>query len=282
MAQALIAQHQLTVRTACQLAQVSETCYRYTPKNNEINQMLTAQLHEIISTPNQERWGFQMCYLHLRVGRGMPYNRKRLWRLYTLAQLQLKTTRHQRIIRAVPDKLSPPSQPNAVLSIDFMHEQLDDGRSVRILNVSDDHNREALINEAAHSIPAQRLTQMLDRLIEWNGAPKAIRSDNGPEFISEHYTEWAKRKGILLWYTQPGNPQQNAYIERYNRTLRNELLNRHQFKSIEHLQEQLTEYIWCYNNHRPHSALGGHTPIRYLQNQAEQRKKQKLPSQMVH
>ena len=248
MAQSFIDAHQLSVHSACQLAQISETCYRYQPKNNEINQMLTAKLIQTINTPHQERWGFQICFDHLRVGCGLKYNRKRYWRLYAKAQLQLPTTKHQRIKRPAPDKLMQPEQPNTVLSIDFMHEQLHDGRSVRILNVTDDHNREALINEAAHSIPAQRLTQMLDRLIEWNGTPQYIRSDNGPEFISEHYAKWAKRNGIKLLFTQRGNPQQNAYIERYNRTLRQELLNQHQFKSIEHLQEQLTDYIWCYNN----------------------------------
>ena len=273
MAQTFIDEHQLSVRSACQLAQISETCYRYQPKNNEINQMLTAKLIQTINTPHQERWGFQMCFDHLRTGCGHKYNRKRYWRLYQQAQLQLTVKKHQRIQRAQPEPLMQPEQPNTVLSIDFMHEQLHDGRSVRILNVTDDYNREALINEAAHSIPAQRLTQMLDRLIEWNGTPQYIRSDNGPEFISKHYANWARQRGITLLFTQPGNPQQNAYIERYNRTLRQELLNQHQFKSIEHLQEQLTDYIWCYNHNRPHSALGGQTPKRYRQEQQSSNKR---------
>jgi putative transposase len=281
MAQQLKDQHALTIRAACNLAQVSETCFRYTSKNDEVNQMLTAKLIEITNTVHQENWGFKMCYQHIRINCGLRYNRKRILRLYRLAQLQKQVKKRIRITREAPAKLTPPSQPNAVLSIDFMHDQLTDGRSVRILNVTDDHNREALLNEAAHSIPATRLTRMLDQLFEWNGTPKVIRSDNGPEFISGHYIAWAKRKGITLWYTQPGNPQQNAYIERYNRTLRQDLLDRHQFTSIEHMNDLLTDYIWCYNHNRPHSALGGEPPIRYRQKQQAQRER-KAHSITVH
>ena len=113
-------------------------------------------------------------------------------------------------------------QPSLV--VDFMHDQLADGRTIRTFNVLDDHNREALLAEINFSMPAQAVTNYLDRLIEWRGLPKIIHSDNGPEFISTHFKCWAERLGIVLMYIQPGNPQQNAYVERFNRTMPYEYL----------------------------------------------------------
>jgi putative transposase len=138
---------------------------------------------------------------------------------------------------------------------------LADGRTIRTFNVLDDHNREGLLAEINFSMPAQAVTDYLDRLIEWRGLPKIIRSDNGPEFISTHFKGWAERRGIVLMYIQPGNPQQNAYVERFNRTMRYELLNQCLFDSIEHAQIEATQWLWCYNRHRPHMALGGKTPF---------------------
>ena len=103
-----------------------------------------------------------------------------------------------------------------------MYDNLSDGRSIRSCNVIDDHNREGLLAEINFTIPAVTLTRYLDQLIEWRGKPQFIRSDNGPEFISQHYQQWAQRKGITLIDIQPGKPQQNAYIERFNRTMRDE------------------------------------------------------------
>ena len=104
--------------------------------------------------------------------------------------------------------------------MDFMHDQLADGRSYRLFNVLDDFHREGLIIEADLSVPVGRVVRALDQLIEWRGAPAVIRCDNGPEYISETVQQWAKGRGIHLDFIQPGQPQQNAYIERYNRTVR--------------------------------------------------------------
>ena len=104
--------------------------------------------------------------------------------------------------------------------MDFMRDQLADGRSFRVINLIDDFNREALSTEIDLSLPAERLVRALDQLIEWRGKPQAIRSDNGPEFINAKFTGWAEKQGIRLEYIKPGNPQQNAYVERYNRTIR--------------------------------------------------------------
>lgn len=261
MAHAATQQHPISIRSACQLFSISLTCYYYQAKHIEENADIARLLHDIVNTPHQERWGFRLCFDHIRNVLGLNYNHKRVHRIYVQERLNLRTTRHQRIQRDAPAPLSTPSAPNAVLSIDFMHDQLKDGRSVRVLNVLDDFNREALIAEMDFSIPARKLTHYLDRLFEWRGLPQVIRSDNGPEFISDHYRTWAAERGIKLWYTQPGNPQQNAFIERFNRTMREGLLTPHLFSSLDDLQHLATEWLWCYNNRRPHIANGRITPV---------------------
>jgi putative transposase len=126
--------------------------------------------------------------------------------------------------------------------------------------VLDDYNREGLGIEVDRSLPVFQVIRALDQIIEWRGKPKAIRCDNGPEYISKQLMAWAKKHRIQLYCIQPGNPQQNAYMERFNRTVRHEWLNQHLFKSIAHAQETGTQWLWCYNNERSHSALGGFIP----------------------
>src|SRR5690606_33363554 len=121
-------------------------------------------------------------------------------------------------------------------SMDFMHDQLADGRSFRLLNVIDDFNRERLGIEVDLSLPAERVIRSLEQIIKWRGKPKAIRCDNGPEYISGALQAWAERRGIRLHYIEPGKPQQNAYVERFNRTVRYDWLAQYLFESIEEVQ----------------------------------------------
>ena len=145
-----------------------------------------------------------------------------------------------------------------------MADRLGDGRAFRLLNVLDDFNREGLGIEVDFSLPAERVVRTLNQIIEWRGAPKAIRVDNGPEYISGRLMEWAEDKGITLTYIQPGKPQQNAYVERYNRTVRHEWLDLHIFETIEEVQNIATEWLWTYNNERPNMGIGGITPAMKL------------------
>ena len=138
-----------------------------------------------------------------------------------------------------------------------MHDQLSDGRNYRLFNVIDDYRREGLAIEAGFSLPASRVMRTLDRLLEWQSKPIAIRCDNGPEFISHEFTNWAKQYGIRIDYIQPGNPQQNAYIERHNRTIRYSWVSKHIFDSLEDVQDYATNWLWFYNHERPHKANGG-------------------------
>jgi putative transposase len=202
--------------------------------------------------------------LYLRNVQGLGYNHKRVYRIYRELELNLRIKPRRGLKCAKPDPLAVPRQINTVWSIDFMHDALADGRAFRTFNVLDDYNREGLGIEVDLSLPAPRITRVLDQIIEWRGKPKAIRSDNGSEMRSAEFQTWAQKCGIQLLFIQPGKPTQNAYVERFNRTVRHEWLDEHLFESIDHAQRTATDWLWRYNNERPHMALGGITPNQKL------------------
>lgn len=120
--------------------------------------------------------------------------------------------------------------------MDFMHDQLSDGRSYRLFNVLDNFNREARAIDIDLSLPSERVVRALVQIIEWRDKPQVIRSDHGPEYIGGTFIAWAERRGIRLDHSLPGNPQQNAYIERYNLTVRYDWLSHYLFESIEEVR----------------------------------------------
>ena len=132
---------------------------------------------------------------------------------------------------------------NQTWSMDFMHDQLGDGRSFRAFNVIDDFNPEGLGIEIDFSLPTEPVIRALDQIIEWRGKPGAIRSDNGPEYIGHKLAESSKKHIITLLFIQPGNPQQNAYVERYNRTVRIDWLSQYIFTTIEEVQKAATKWL---------------------------------------
>ena len=148
--------------------------------------------------------------------------------------------------------------------MDFMHDQLQDGRSFRLFNVIDDFNREALGIEVDFSLPSERVIRALNQIIEWRGKPRAIRCDNGPEYISGKLITWAVAQQIRIEYIQPGKPQQNAYVERFNRTVRYEWLSQYYWENLEEVRLFATNWMYDYNHNRPNMALGGFTPKQRL------------------
>jgi putative transposase len=132
------------------------------------------------------------------------------------------------------------------------------------LNVLDDFNREGLGIEVDFSLPAERVIRSLDRIIAWRGKPGTIRVDNNPEHISEELMKWAEKQGVAIQHIQPGQPQQNAYIERCNRTVRHEWLNQYIIETIEEPQGHATQWLRTYNNGRPNMGIGGITPAQKL------------------
>ena len=248
----------ISIRLACNIFKVSEGCYRYQPMLADENQLIADWLLRI--TNSQRNWGFGLCFLYLRNVKGFAWNHKRVYRIYRELELNLRIKPKKRLVREKPQALAVPAQPNHCWSMDFMHDQLSDGRSVRLFNVIDDFNREALCIEVDFSLPASRVKRALEQVIEWRGKPAMIRCDNGPEYISEVLKAWAAKQEITLGYIQPGNPQQNAYIERFNRTVRYDWLAHHLFGTLEELQEFATQWLWVYNHERPNMALDGYTP----------------------
>ena len=119
-----------------------------------------------------------------------------------------------------------------------------DGRSLRTFNVLDDDNQEGLCIDVDLSLPSTRVVRSLDRVIEWRGKPSAIRLDKGPEYVAQSLIDWANEQQITRLYIQPGKPTQNAYVERFNRTVRHEGLDLHHFEAVEHAQALATKWLW--------------------------------------
>jgi putative transposase len=272
------ANQRYSVRRVCRVLNVSLTSLRYESKRQPDNVLIAQRLVEL--SEQHKNWGFLLMFLYLRNQQNQQiqqsrdlrttqvpiqrWNHKRVYRIYCELSLNLRIKPHKRLVREKPQALQPPAQPNGVWSMDFMHDQLSDARSFRSLNVIDDFNRELLCAEVDFSLPTARVIRSLEQVIQWRGIPSVIRSDNGPEYINPKIAQWAQSKGISLWFTQPGNPQQNAYVERFNRTMRYELFDQNIFTSIEQAQDGATKWQWIYNNERPSTVLNGLTPAQYL------------------
>lgn len=262
MAQRAFKQFQPTIKALCLAFGISETCYRYKPILSDENAVIADWLLRL--SVAYKRWGFGLCFLYLRNTKGYGWNHKRVYRIYRELELNLRIKPRRRIKRDKPEALSVPESINQVWSMDFMSDNLQDGRSIRTFNVIDDFNREGLGIEVDLSLPSARVIRSLEQIIEWRGKPLAIRCDNGPEYISQTLRDWTEKHQITLLYIQPGKPTQNAYIERFNRTARHEWLELHLFKSIKHAQSLATKWLWTYNNERPHTAIGGVPPRKLL------------------
>jgi putative transposase len=172
----------------------------------------------------------------------------------------------KRVAKRIKQPLLQPLQPNLSWSMDFMRDSLFMGRPFRAFNVIDDYNREALNITLAKSITSKKVIEELEKLIQWRGKPERIRVDNGPEFIADALREWCdnKNQNIELVFIQKGKPSQNGYIERFNKTYREDVLDSYLFEDIEFARELTNEWIWTYNNERPHESLNNLTPRLFL------------------
>ena len=151
--------------------------------------------------------------------------------------------------------------PNQSWSMDFVSDGFVDGRRLRCLNIVDDFTKECLAIEVDTSLPGRRVVSVLERLAESRGLPQSVTVDNGPEFVSKALDEWAYRKQLRLRFIEPGKPQQNAYIERHNKTIRYSWVSKHLFDTLEEVQDYATKWLWFYNHERPHKANGGKPPL---------------------
>lgn len=262
MARKAVDQYGVSISLACQTFRISESCYRYQSKLGHENELIADWLLRL--TQRHRNWGFGLCFLILRNVKGFAWNHKRVYRIYKALELNLRVKPKKRLKRERPEPLAVPERINQCSSMDFRHDQLSDGRSYRLFNVIDDFNREGLAIEVDLSLPVLRVTWALDQIIEWRGVPEMFRCDNGPEYISGELIAWAELRQTTLLHIQPGKPQQNAYVERYNRTVRYDWLAQYLFDSIAEVQEFATRWPWSYNHERPNMTLGGNTPKQKL------------------
>ena len=186
-----VMQRGTSIALACRTFQISETCYRYSPVLSDETEEIADWLERL--TENKRTWGFGLCFLYLRNVQGYGWNHKRVYRIYCELELNLRIKPKKRLKRDKPEPLAVPDVPNDTWSMDFMADQLADGRSIRTLNVLDDFNREGLCIDVDFSLPAERVVRSLNQIIEWRGKPQSIRVDNVlyaellADLASDHY-----------------------------------------------------------------------------------------------
>jgi putative transposase len=220
---------------------LSRSVYRYQAKKSGDEEIARALLELACRKP---RWGFGKMQDYLR-NEAHGWNHKRIRRVYCDLHLNLRVKPKKRLPRRIQQPLTQPERPNLSWSIDFMSDSLVCGRAFRTFNILDDFNREALWIEVDTSLPAERVIRVLEMIISWRGCPKQIRMDNGPEFISHRLENWAKQHNIQLVHIQPGKPSQNAYIERFNRTYREDVLDAYLFNSLSEVREISEQWREC-------------------------------------
>jgi putative transposase len=249
-----------TERKACELAHIARTTFRYR-RDEKKDLPLKKRLKDLAD--ERPRYGYRRLGVLLR-REGEIVNHKRVFRVYQAAGLSVKLRRRKRLVRAGQPQIAA-SAPNQQWAIDFVHDRLATGRTIRVLTVVDTFTRECLALEVDSCLPSQRVTRALDSVIFERGRPESIRMDNGSELTSRHFLAWGVERRIALNYIQPGKPVQNAFAESFNGKLRDECLNTSWFRNLWDARERIALWRDDYNNNRPHSSLGYQTPNQFAE-----------------
>jgi len=259
----LIDTHQLSERKACHLVGISRTGFRY--KHQSANDEVLRQQLKMLAA-QYPRYGYLLLHNLLKKA-GIVINKKRTYRLYTEENLQVRTKKRKKLTRPrLVMKL--PSHSNERWSMDFVADQLSNGRRFRILNVVDDYSRELVGQLVSFSITGQQVARFLSQLFVQRDKPKSITCDNGTEFTSKAMFFWSKETAVKLNFIQPGKPTQNAFVESFNGKLRDSCLNQHWFRSIDEARYEIDQWRDHYNNERPHSSLNYLTPVAFAKKAA--------------
>ena len=244
-------------RRACRLLLVPVSSYRYKPSQNDdgLRERLVALARE------KPRYGYRR--LHVLLGReGEQVNHKRVHRIYREAGLALRRKKRKHCVR-LSTPLGTYTAANQEWALDFVHDAVACGRSIRVLNVIDAYTRESLAMEVDTSFAGPRVTRVLDQIIAERGLPRAIRCDNGPELTSRHFLAWALDRKVDLIHIQPGKPTQNGYVESFNGKLREECLRVSWFQNLFEARRIIANWRHDYNERRPHSSLNYLTPAEF-------------------
>jgi putative transposase len=250
----------ISERRACQLVGLSRTVLHYASKAQPENEQLQARLVELAG--ERRRFGYRR--LHALVRReGVSVNHKRLYRLYSDAGLTVRRRKKRHGVAVERQALELPSGPNDVWSMDFVSDALASGRRIKVLTIVDDFSKESVDLAVDFGISGHYVTRVLDQAARFRGYPKAIRTDQGPEFTGQALDQWACQHGVQLKLIQAGKPTQNAFIESFNGRFRDECLNDHWFTSLAEARILIAAWRRDYNQQRPHSSLDYQTPAEF-------------------
>ena len=253
----------LSERTACTLAGVSRTAFRYQAKPAK-DDALRARLKEL--AVQQSAYGYLLLHGILK-GEGLVVNKKHTYRLYTEEGLRVRTKKRKKLQRP-RQPMEVPTRVNQRWSMDFVSDQLSSGRRFRVLNIVDDFSREMVGQLVSVSITGSQVARFLNQLFEDRNKPRKIVCDNGTEFTSKAMFFWSRESGVKLGFIQPGKPTQNAFVESLNGKFRNECLNRHWFRTMEEARVEVMAWQYQYNNVRPHSSLNYIPPVAFAEKAA--------------
>lgn len=249
--------HGVSERRSCAALGVDRSSVRYRSIRPD-QAALRLRIRDLART--RVRYGYYRIYIVLR-REGWMVNHKRVYRLYREDGLSLRLKRPRRHVSAASRvRQAAAGRPNERWSMDFVSDALFDGRRLRALTIVDVFTREALAIEVDQGIKGEQVVSAVARLALARGAPRAIRVDNGPEFVSKALDRWAYENGVTLDFSRPGKPTDNAYVESFNGRLRDECLNAHWFLSLADARSKIETWRRQYNESRPHTALGWLTP----------------------
>ena len=252
--------YKISITRSCQLSSLARSNYYREKQRKPVDDEIVSTLKRLAS--QHKRWGCDKMTAYLR-NQEKPWNHKRIRRIYTQLALNIKVKPKRHFAKVSPECLFQPIYKNVCWSIDFMSDALIGGTKFRTFNAIDDYNRKAIGIAVAFSMPATFVTKQLDEWCAIHGYPEMLRTDNGPEFISAHFQKWAAQHKIQLRHIQPGKPAQNAFIERFNRTYRGDVLDANQFGSLNEVEAITQPWIIEYNTIRPHQSLANLPPDQF-------------------
>jgi putative transposase len=250
----------ISERRACELIGLSRTVLHYQRCESQSNAGLRGRI--LVLAEQRRRFGYRRIHVLLR-REGQAVNVKRVHRLYCQERLQVKQRRRRRGVAVERRPLLVPERPNQVWSMDFVSDALETGRRLKCLTIVDDFTKEAVDIVVDHGISGRYVARVLDRAVQFRGLPRAIRTDQGPEFTGKALDQWAYERGVELRMIQAGKPTQNAYIESFNGKFRDECLNEHWFRTLAEAREIVGRWRLDYNQGRPHSAIAYQTPAEF-------------------